>query len=142
MPEPKSTLLQELEVSVEERMGEFHLIDADRRAALDPVSDFVVRRVSSQEPSPLIFICTHNSRRSHMAQLWALVAARHFSVPGIEALSGGTEATSFNPRAVAALRRAGFSIEFFTDGKNPVYEVRRHDLRLRRRRLSRRRRGR
>ena len=59
-----------------------------------------------------------------MAQLWAQAAAHHFSIPGFEAFSGGTETRSFNPKAVSALRRAGFAIEFFSDGKNPVYEVR------------------
>jgi hypothetical protein len=38
--------------------------------------------------------------------------------------SGGTEATAFNPRAVAAIRRAGFAVETIAEGDNPVYGVR------------------
>jgi protein-tyrosine-phosphatase len=59
-----------------------------------------------------------------MAQLWAQAAAHHFGINGVETYSGGTEATAFDPRAVAALERAGFSIEATSTGENPVYGVR------------------
>jgi arsenate reductase len=71
----------------------------------------------------MTFICTHNSRRSHFGQVWAAVAAAHFGLENITTFSGGTEATAFNPRAVAALERAGFSIEN-PGGDNPKYKVR------------------
>ncbi len=118
-----SQLLPKLREFVADRLGEFEEIPRARRALLDVLVDLPGFNGDGQRPAPLVFICTHNSRRSQMAQLWALVAASHFAVPGVEAFSGGTEATAFNPRAVAALRRAGFAIEFFSDGKNPVYEV-------------------
>lgn len=70
----------------------------------------------------LIFICTHNSRRSHFGQIWAAAAAAWYGVEGVKAYSGGTEATAFNPRAVAALQRAGFRVEN-PGGANPVYRV-------------------
>lgn len=69
------------------------------------------------------FICTHNSRRSHIAQLWAWAAAEHFGVGPFESYSGGVEVTAFNPRAVAAMQRAGFLIGQ-ADGDNPRYPVR------------------
>jgi protein-tyrosine-phosphatase len=72
----------------------------------------------------LVFICTHNSRRSHMAQIWAQAAADHFGVKGVETFSGGTEATAFHPRAVDAMRSCGFRIEAESDGENPVHLVR------------------
>jgi len=116
-------LLPQLRDYLDDRLGELGEIPKIRRALLDTLVDLPGFKDPGQRPAPLVFICTHNSRRSQMAQLWALVAARHFSVSGVEAFSGGTEAMAFNPRAVAALRRAGFAIEFFSDGKNPVYEV-------------------
>lgn len=75
---------------------------------------------------PIDVHLTHNSRRSHLAQIWAQAAALHYRVPGVEVYSGGTEATAFNPRAVAALRRAGFDIQASADGNgsNPRYLVR------------------
>ena len=62
-----------------------------------------------------------------MSQIWAQTAAHQFGVPRVETFSGGTEATAFNPRAVAALERAGFRIEMPVDDPNPVYRVRYHD---------------
>lgn len=123
MPSNASSLLPELRASVEQRLTEIDEISAERQSVLMSLSDFISGKIDSGQPSRLIFICTHNSRRSHMAQLWAQVAAVVFSVPDVETFSGGTEATAFNPRAVGALRRAGFLIDFFTDGKNPTYEV-------------------
>jgi arsenate reductase len=82
--------------------------------------------IAGADAVDLVFICTHNSRRSHMAQVWAQAAARHFGLEGVRTYSGGTEATAFNPAAVAALERAGFGIERRGegDGDNPVYVVR------------------
>jgi hypothetical protein len=47
--------------------------------------------------------------------------------PEIETYSGGTEATAFNPRAMAALERAGFQVEQRREGAGPVYAVRLSD---------------
>jgi len=124
VPSENETLVPELAASVGDRLGEIQGISGERRSILDDFADVIARRVRAGDPVRLTFICTHNSRRSHMSQLWAQAAASIFSVPGVETFSGGTEATAFNPRAAAALRRAGFIIEPFTDGKNPVYDVR------------------
>lgn len=69
----------------------------------------------------LNFICTHNSRRSHLAQVWAQTMAHYFGVT-VHTYSGGTEATAFHPNAVAALERAGFRISEGM-GENPRYEL-------------------
>jgi len=82
----------------------------------------IVRYLRRDRPR-LVFICTHNSRRSHMAQLWAAAAAEHFGVSGVQTFSGGTEATAFHPHAVAAMRSCGFRIEAAGEGDNPRYRV-------------------
>jgi protein-tyrosine-phosphatase len=61
-----------------------------------------------------------------MAQLWAAVAARTYGIRATT-YSGGTESTAFNPRAVAAMERAGFNIDKTTDDQNPIYHVRYSD---------------
>lgn len=118
----ETTLFPELEGAIDRCLGDGE-IHEERRMLLERISDFVVAELADGQPARLVFICTHNSRRSHLAQLWAQVAARVYGVTGVETYSGGTDATAFNPRAVAALRRAGFLIEPFTDGANPIYEV-------------------
>ena len=97
-------------------------IDEERKRALENVAAFVSSKRGAGEAAELIFICTHNSRRSQMGQLWAAAAAAHFGIDGVQTYSGGTEATAFNPRAVTALEKAGFMVEK-PGGDNPHYLV-------------------
>ncbi|MEO0513095.1 MAG: protein-tyrosine-phosphatase [Planctomycetota bacterium] len=116
-------LYPEVESFLRARAAEFGEISAERRAKLEAISSFVSSGLGSGEPVRLVFVCTHNSRRSQMSQLWASAAAR-FSGFEVTVYSGGTEDTAFNPRAVAAMRRAGFRIEQTTEDRNPVYHAR------------------
>lgn len=103
-------------LSEEPRIGE------DRRRALLRIARYVEAGLEQGGPVNLTFICTHNSRRSHFGQIWAAAAAAWYGVEGVHTFSGGTEATAFNPRAVAAAERAGFRIEK-PGGDNPRYRV-------------------
>ncbi|MBD0254845.1 MAG: protein-tyrosine-phosphatase [Cytophagales bacterium] len=109
--------------SVTAAVGEFDQIPAARKAALSALTRYVQQQVTAGRPVQLTFICTHNSRRSHLSQLWAQVAAYCYGVPGVAAYSGGTEATAFNPRAVRAVEAAGFRVEKTGAEPNPVYLV-------------------
>lgn len=94
-----------------------------RKAILRRLSGYLREEAQAGRKAQLTVICTHNSRRSHMGQLWAAAAAAWYGME-VESYSGGTEATAFHPNAVAALQRAGFVISRKADGKNPVYEAR------------------
>lgn len=90
-----------------------------RKKLLADLSNYIKEK---NNKAKLNFICTHNSRRSHISMLWAYAAAVHYKMPDIEVFSGGTEATAFNPRAVAAMKRAGFIITTKNpESNNPVY---------------------
>jgi arsenate reductase len=101
----------------------FDSIPDERKQTLQDVADYISKELKEHDSVKLNFICTHNSRRSHLAQIWTQTAAAHYGVEGVETFSGGTEATAFNPRAVAAIERAGFHVTSPV-GKNPRYEVR------------------
>jgi arsenate reductase len=104
--------------------SQFDTIPSDRKAELAQVADYVRERLSKSEPAKLTFICTHNSRRSHLSQIWAQVAAEYYGLVGVETFSGGTEATAFNPRAVAAMQRCGLKIVADDPAaNNPRYSV-------------------
>ncbi|MEZ4829267.1 MAG: hypothetical protein R3C61_23715 [Bacteroidia bacterium] len=98
-------------------------LETDRKARLTEISDFIRRKKAQGEEAALIFICTHNSRRSHFGQIWAQVLADYYGVSGVKTYSGGTEATAFNPNAITALRETGFEISAISDSPNPRYEV-------------------
>lgn len=106
------------------RIEEFSSIPADRKSDLGKVAKYVEERIAKSLPAKLTFICTHNSRRSHLSQIWAQVASEYYGLIGVETYSGGTEATAFNPRAVAAMRRCGLNVSAKdADSSNPYYEV-------------------
>jgi protein-tyrosine-phosphatase len=117
-------ILPNLKPLVEPVTREFDQIPADRQLALKKIALFIRSKVQAKETPQLTFICTHNSRRSHLTQIWAQTAASYYDVPGVKTFSGGVEATACNERTVAALTRAGFTITNSTPGqKNPVYLV-------------------
>ncbi len=116
-------LYPKIESYLDARAAEFELISPDRKAVLEELSAYVRRDTKSADPASLIFVCTHNSRRSHLSQLWAAAAAKRVGLR-VWTYSGGTESTAFNPRAVAAAERAGIRIEKTTDARNPVYHAR------------------
>ena len=108
----------ELDLYLQELIDEADLIPNERKRELQRIVGYIDR---VEAPAQLNFICTHNSRRSHISQIWATTAAAFYDLD-IECYSGGTEATAFNPRAVAAMERAGFQI-YNPGGDNPQYEV-------------------
>ncbi|MDG5767987.1 protein-tyrosine-phosphatase [Balneolales bacterium ANBcel1] len=101
-------------------------IESGRLAVLDELTGYIRTAGKSGQTVRLNFICTHNSRRSQMAQIWAHTAAVAFQVPHIEVHSGGTEVTEFNPWAVKAMKTLGFRIdstETDNGSGNPRYHV-------------------
>lgn len=98
-------------------------VPAERRIELTRLAAFLRERLDAGQPAAVTFICTHNSRRSHLAQIWAATAAAYHGLDGVRTFSGGTEATAFDPRAVEAIGRAGFVVEN-PGGDNPRYQVR------------------
>jgi len=114
-----NTALQEYINSLEENVEQ---IPKERKEKLGEISDLIWTKLRDKKSAKLTFICTHNSRRSHLCQIWAATLADHFDLDGVETYSGGTEVTAFNPRAVEAIRRAGFIVEN-TGGENRHYKV-------------------
>jgi arsenate reductase (thioredoxin) len=101
----------------------FHAIPEKRKEILIKLTVFIKKKLEENKTAEIIFVCTHNSRRSHMSQLWAQAAALYYKIPHVNCFSGGTEETAFNHRSVKALQKAGFEITQITQGDNPLYQV-------------------
>ena len=97
-------------------------LKSKRIQQLEPLSLYIFDKISNGNLAALNFICTHNSRRSHLGQIWLQMAAAYYKIDLVRAYSGGIEETAFNSRAVAALQRSGFAVEGGI-GVNPKYEV-------------------
>ncbi len=117
----ETDLIEPLRPTARQVMQEFSQIPAARAVLLKETAAALRDRSRQGQPVALTFICTHNSRRSHLAQLWAQAAAVCYGLTNVVTYSGGTEVAACNPRTVRALRRAGFSIATATPGTNAVY---------------------
>ena len=98
-------------------------ISEERKSILQPLIDFAQQKVSDTQAVNINFICTHNSRRSHLSQVWAQVAATYFNIPNVHCYSGGTEETALFPKVTETLINQGFSVFKIADNNNPVYAI-------------------
>lgn len=101
-------------------------VPASRKTELNALASWTAQSLEEKGSADLIFICTHNSRRSHLSQVWAQTAADMLALDGVRTYSGGTEATACNPRTVEAMKRAGFRVttqDTLQGATNPTYLV-------------------
>lgn len=98
-------------------------ISEERKRILQPLIQFISSKLSKNEEVRLNFICTHNSRRSHLSQIWAQTMAHHFGVKNVFCYSGGTEATAMFSKVAETLTNQGFEILKLSETENPVYAV-------------------
>lgn len=95
----------------------------ERIALLQPLKEYVAEKLSHKKHVRLNFICTHNSRRSHLAQIWAQTMAIHFKCKDVYCYSGGTEATALNKNIVDVLQKSGFKTDVLAKTENPIYQI-------------------
>ncbi len=98
-------------------------IDVFRKKVLQGIADYLALQISNNETANALFICTHNSRRSHLSQIWAQTAAFYFEIENFKAYSGGTEVTAFFPSAIETLLNSGFELNENSTFKNPHYKL-------------------
>jgi len=102
-------------------------ITEERKQVLQPLIDFIKDKTNTNKDIRINFICTHNSRRSHLSQVWAQTIAAHFNIKNVFCYSGGTESTALFPMAAKALEQSGFKIETLSKQDNPIYSIKYND---------------
>lgn len=99
-------------------------ISAERKELLKSIATTIVKERHKLNKVRLNFICTHNSRRSQLSQVWAHFAIQHYKLRKIKSFSGGTEVTSFSRNAIKVLQEAGFKFTLVDfSHQNPKYEI-------------------
>lgn len=101
----------------------FEKITAERKIILQSLIDFIQFKTDNQKDIRLNFICTHNSRRSHLSQVWAQTVAHYYQIKNVFCYSGGTEATALFPTVVETFENSGFKIEKLSQENNPIYAI-------------------
>tara|TARA_B110000977_G_scaffold144494_1_gene183437 strand:+ start:369 stop:1004 length:636 start_codon:yes stop_codon:yes gene_type:complete len=121
MKTTQTSLYSEIEKTINRL--EFKTISEERKLILEKLSNYIQSKTRKNEEVKIQFICTHNSRRSHLSQVWAQAIAHYFGMSNVTCYSGGTEATALFPKIIETLRASGFKIKMTSKGKNPVYEI-------------------
>ena len=101
----------------------FETISEERKQVLAPLIQFIQSKVNNELTIRLNFICTHNSRRSHLSQVWAQTAAAYYNIKNVFCYSGGTEATALFPKVAETLVNTGFEVKIISEGDNPIYAI-------------------
>ena len=99
------------------------MISNDRKQVLQPLINYIQTKIDSKENVRLNFICTHNSRRSHLSQVWAQVMAYYFDLKMVHCYSGGTESTMLYSAAAETLTNTGFELQIISQTQNPIYAI-------------------
>ena len=113
-----------LQTTIQKAIKEFHLIPILRKQELEILRKFIQEKKGETN---LIFICTHNSRRSHLAQIWAQIASDYYGLTNTTCYSGGTESTAFYPSVIDALTQQGITVGKISKGTNPIYAIKFRD---------------
>ena len=116
-------IYNELQNSINKIVSNFDSISGDRKEIINKLTNYINTKVDKNLDINLNFICTHNSRRSHLAQIWAQLAAEYYNINNVKTYSGGTEATAFYKSAVKAIEEFGFDVTKIKDQENPVYKI-------------------
>ncbi|TVQ47866.1 MAG: protein-tyrosine-phosphatase [Saprospirales bacterium] len=117
----KSKLIPDIQATIE--MLDTGNVSKERKQALEILIGFIGKKLDDNHTVNLNFICTHNSRRSHLAQVWAQVLSFYCGIKDVYCYSGGTEATALFSATAEALRVSGFNIDVLSEGKNPIYSI-------------------
>lgn len=121
MQSTKKKLFPDIELVISNL--DFSGISNDRKKILQPLIDYIQNKIDVEQEVRLNFICTHNSRRSHLSQIWAQALASHFELKNIVCYSGGTEATALFPMVAKTLEKSGFKVSVISKGTNPIYSI-------------------
>lgn len=96
----------------------------ERKALLSSIASKIVDEYNDRDRLNLNFICTHNSRRSQMGQVWTFFAVEYFGLENIFSYSGGTEVTAFHRNTVKSLQTVGFEFNVLDfSHQNPKYLI-------------------
>ncbi|QNM86742.1 hypothetical protein H9W90_06395 [Polaribacter pectinis] len=98
-------------------------LEETRKSLLGKIAKEIANEYAKNERVNLNFICTHNSRRSQLGQVWSFFAANYFDL-NIRAYSGGTEVTAFHRNTVKTLQKVGFTFDLVDfSHQNPKYLI-------------------
>ncbi len=122
-----NNMMQSVSINTEQFFKEALLdlkIDKERTQLLQSIALFITNELKQHKQVNLNYICTHNSRRSQLAQVWSSYASHFFKLKNINSFSGGTTSTSFFRNTVKTMQEVGFKFQLLEfSHQNPEYLI-------------------
>ena len=103
-----------------ERRTEYAQIDNERARRWLPLVNYLDEQLAVGLPARINYICTHNSRRSQLAQAWTTLIAHALHWDNVTAFSGGTEVTAVPAALFRTLESAGWRVDTPEAGSSVV----------------------
>ena len=99
-------------------------ITEERKSSLEAMAQIISEELTSNQHLDIVIICTHNSRRSQVGELWIRTLVKYFSIENVHAFSGGTEATALHPNMAQAIITTGWKmLHENNQSSNPTYHI-------------------
>lgn len=95
-------------------------IKESRLKILDHIARQLVNVIQQDDEANVVFVCTHNSRRSQIAQVCLQLFLQELNIKNIGVFSCGTEKTHIPPQIFALFKRQGLEVR---ESKNDSIEV-------------------
>ena len=125
-----NTQTSSLFTEIQQTLSSLPTVSEERKQVLQPLVSYIQEKLNNKEVINLNFICTHNSRRSHLAQIWAQIMAYKFKIKNFYSYSGGTEITRINTTIIKTLIDFGFKVQELSENNNPIYAIKYNDNEL------------
>jgi len=112
-----------IELIISKLLVSFDSIPSPRKQKLIELASHLKVALNSSNKLNLLFVCTHNSRRSHMGQVWGQLAANYYKMDNVNSFSAGTEVTELNSNVIEMIQKVGCKVSTFQNGSNPAYLI-------------------
>ena len=122
MKKKSSLIYENLRITIQKSIGLSKTLPTKRINLLKSLSLFITSKLKKKQPIHLLYICTHNSRRSQLGQIWGQVMGEYFEIPHLFTYSGGTKVTTCHPNILTTLNDQGFKITS-GENKNPLNKI-------------------
>lgn len=99
-----------------------HPISEERKALLLTAAEAIYNHYKEKGILQMVFVCTHNSRRSQLSEVLALLAAQQYNL-SVSTFSAGTEATAVHENTMLALKEVGVSYSTIQQENQVAYSL-------------------
>jgi arsenate reductase len=101
----------------------FDRITEERKIVLQHLAACIRQSIADYDRVDMLYVCTHNARRSHFGQVAAALAAAFYGIEQVYTYSAGTETTHVHIQTIKAIEALGCTAHKMDETSNPKYQI-------------------